>query len=523
MLKPLNVTSTAILSRLSLATLTWTILQTGLVAQNGTNLQIFSNGMDVIYAGLGAGGAQVGGVDGLGTFVSGEDLKGTTLTNLGDFGYKHVATQEIACVLGPSSPTLRIDFPLIALFELDGRNPNQPDVFTLPKCGMSGVFPLGNSGGFVPFGTPPGSTVSFLLASLPSGVGLPTNSFMLPNHGLSPSSGGGTIGLLGAGAVSIPIASTGFCWTVAFGWSPSAIPTVQDSDGIWHWLTNSRDDNQYWAMSNDELNVWQTRSAALDGGGTLATQFLANLDYAWFAYSRNPVTQDALAPASSSATPGPFYTTGAGCPLSGSSINGGFDVGRHIGISLGGTGGVPNPFTGVGNQDPAGAAIPGLKPTLGFLTFNNNTYNPPGTVGGWRLLWEQVDFDLSLGVDPALAGSAVVFFGGVRVPLSIPSSTPGVWPQPLTISLFQVYRHETGFVSSALPGCWGDPTGQGASFSAVAGASRHVETSGISSVCIGFPVGISFGSSGMLSPTGPLTWDPTINQTSLGRTLSVID
>jgi hypothetical protein len=513
------------LTRKSLFTLALTIIPSGLAAQNGTNLQIFTNGLDAIYSGIGAGGAQVGGVDGLGTFVSGEDLKGTTLTNLGSFGYKHVATTEIACVLGQPNPNLRIDFPLIALFELDGRNPNQPDVFTLPQCGSAGSFPLGNSGGFVPYGSPPGSTVSFLLATLPSGISFPSfvPSPMLPNHGLTPSSNGGTVAVLAAGQASIPIASTGFCWTVTFGWSPSAIPMVQGADGLWHWLTNSRDDNQYWAMSNDELNVWQTRSALLDSGATTVGQFLANLDYAWFAYSRNPVTQDALAPASPSASGGPFYTTGAGCPLSGSSVNGGFDMGRHIGISLGGAGGVPNPFTGLGNQDPAGAAITGLTPTLGFVTFNNNAYLPPGTVGGWRLTWLQIDFDMTFGVDPALASSAVLFFGGVRVPICIPFTSPGSWPQSLTTTLFNIYRHDTGPVSSAIPGCWQDPTGQGGFFDAIAGSSLHVGTAGSGSVCIGLPIGITFGSSGLLGPGGPLTWDPTVNQTSLGRTLSLID
>ena len=66
--------------------------------------------------------------------------------------------------------------------------------------------------------------------------------------------------------------------------------------------------------------------------------------------------------------------------------NGGFDVGRgNSAVSFAGHAGVPNPATGVGNQDPS--LGPGSVPTLGFATWDNGgDFN-----GSVRLVWISID------------------------------------------------------------------------------------------------------------------------------------
>lgn len=95
-------------------------------AQNGSSYHILTNGPDVIIAGVDAGGSQTAD-DGLGTWIAGEDLKGSHMTNLGEFGYRMPGFRESLCVLGPAMPgTLHMGFPLLAFVEFDGLNGNTP-------------------------------------------------------------------------------------------------------------------------------------------------------------------------------------------------------------------------------------------------------------------------------------------------------------------------------------------------------------------------------------------------------------
>ena len=162
-------------------------------AQNGRNFLVLSNGFDALYAGLGAGGNQVPGQDGFGAWMHGEEIRGNTLTPLGDFGYKEAGWRESLCVLGQNTGNLRLDFPALVIVEHDGVNPFTPgSVFTRVACPTAGCFPLGASTGLAPYGTPPGASASFLLTGVPSAVALPSSAnLLIPNIGLVPSSHGG--------------------------------------------------------------------------------------------------------------------------------------------------------------------------------------------------------------------------------------------------------------------------------------------------------------------------------------------
>jgi hypothetical protein len=489
------------------------------LAQNGSNFNVLSNNFDVIYGGLGAGGGQVAGVDGFGVWVSGEIIRGNTLTTLGDFGYREANWRESLCVLGAPIPTLGLDFPVIVSVEMDGVNPyGAGNVFTYPACGTAGPFPLGNSAGFAPYGAPAGSSANFLLSGLPSGVGFPSaTTVLLPNNGLVPSSNGGTATIIAAASSKLPIASTGFCWVVQFGWAPSALASLDDINGWWTWRTNGVDGNQYWGMSNDEMNVWQSNTVFTDGGQTGLIAFFSNLDYEYHSAAVNPVTNPALAPAGAAGT-GLYYATGAGVPNSGSSGNGGFDLGRHTGLSLNGTGGTVNPNTGLGNQDPAGSPTPGIVPTLGFTTWNNAT-----STGGFHLTWIQVNNELTFGLDPAGNADALKVFGTVRVPVSI-SQIPGPFPQPITNLFFGFYIH--GVADQTGQSGWLDPNGFAGGTFGVAptvGASIHLPTVGPPAACIGFPVGLSAATSQLGGPAGPLVWGRNFDAPSNTSNISLLD
>ncbi|MFT7464263.1 MAG: hypothetical protein ACI9EF_002613 [Pseudohongiellaceae bacterium] len=483
-------------------TMSWLGLCVG--AQDGSNFLVMNNGMDALYGGLGAGGSQVAGVDGLGTFWMGESMRGNTLTDLGDFGYREAGFRESVCVLGAPQPNLAIEFPLLAVIELDGVNPYLPDnVFSIPFCPTAGCFPLGNSMGVVPYGEPAGVTSSFVLAGLPSGVGLPSSTqLLLPNNALLPSTTqGGTATLLGAMTATLPIASTGFCWVVQFNWAPSSLNASDDINGWWRWRTNSTAGNQYWGMSNDELGVWQSNTVATDGGGAGLTTFFANMSYETHSLSATPTTNLALAPLGRSGN-GPYYTTGQGVPGSGSSVNGGFDLGVHGGIATTGMGGVPNPATGLANQNPMGAATPGLLPTMGFVSWSNGPDTALGST--LRIVWLQLNFDVSLAVDPALAGDALQQFGLIRFPIQIPT-VPGPWLQPLTVSFASLLVHDvadrTGIAA------WPDPNDLPPGSMGVppfVGSTAHLPTLNTGAWNLGFPIGLQAGSSAIGSPTGPL-------------------
>jgi len=466
-------------------------------AQNGSNYHVLTNGGDVIFTGVGAGGTQKK-VDGLGTFIAGEDLRGSHLTSLGDFGFRMRGFTEDVCVLNAPAGggPLVLEFPGMVFFELDGLNGNAPAIFTNPACTVPS-FPLGTSG-FVPYGTGPGSTASFAFTLLGS-LGTSTVMYLLPNNGLVPSSAGGTATLLAAGSAHLPIASTGLCWEAKFNWIASALPTLDDIDGLWHYTVNSPGDNQYWVFSDDEQNIWQSQTVATDAGQNALLFFFANDDYALQMTSMEPDTVATLAP-----RPGDdFATTTINVSNEFGVVvnpNGGFDAGRgSAAISFSGKAGVPNPVTGAGNQDPT--AGPGTVGTLGFATWDNGGDGD----GSVRLVWLSFDFLGAAGGNPASDPGILKQAGTVRLPVV----SAGLL-QPLTGLGFGLLGHVTR------PGF---PFGIG-------GASWQLPTGPQPAACTGIAVNITYGSSGrkgVLGAPGKLTFNPAIADTSGTRQLFLFD
>jgi len=478
-------------------------------AQNGSNYHVLTNGGDVTFRGVGAGGAQVAPFDCLATFVAGEELRGAHVVQWsGDFGYRQQGFVEQVCVPVAGPGTLAIKFPAVMFLELDGLNGNAPVVFTNPQC-SSPSFPLGTSG-FVPYGTPPGSTASFLFKIFPSGAGIASGiTSIIPNNGLVPSAGG-TSTLIAAAAMTLPITSTGFCWGVAFRWIPTALSSLDDNDGWMHSVSISPDLNQYWMFSDNEQNLWQSQTVASDAGATALRLFFANDDYALTFVDADPVTLATLAPRAG-ATPYSAWTANVsneyGVVMN---PNGGFDVGRgSSAISFSGHAGVPNPATGVGNQDPT--LGPGTVPTLGFATWDNGGDGN----GSVRLTWISLDTLCLLGLNPATDPGVLKFGGATRVPVV----SAGLL-QPVTSLCFGVFGHVSrpGFVSP-FPS-FSNPT-------TIGGASWQLPTGPHPSACL---VGVSFnatygtsGRLGTLGAPGKLTFDPAVADTSGTRQLFLFD
>jgi hypothetical protein len=502
-------------------------------AQLGFNFHVLANGADITYLGLGAGGAQVGGEDGVGYWVDGEEMRGNTFTTLGDYGYAQVGWRASPCVLGPAPTpgmTLSLNFPLVALVELDGVNPfdQGANVWGRAACAPSlalptaGCFPIGGSGG-LPFG-PVGASAQFLVSGLPSGVSsFASNLHMLiPNNGLQgptalPSATATLIAL--ASDASLGIGSTGFCWAVTFNWLPSAVPALDDINGWWTWKTNSVHGNQYWPWSNDEQNLWRSNTVATDAGCSALVAFFGNVEVEAISEVPSPATNVATAPNGFNQT-APYALMGAD-PFGGNSVNGGFDLGRHGGVSLNGAGGAMT-GTGFGGQDPAPAGLSNV-PTLGFVTWNNGPQSvATGAVGDPRshVTWVQTWFDgilagLSGGLsgDPGTNGSpdlpVAPSIGANRFPLTLQESTAFAFPSgdvafygPLFLHLVQ---DQTGVPA------WPDPYGFATGFGSnpVVGASAHLPLGGaLSSLSVGLPVGIQVGTSqlkNVLAP--PLLWN----------------
>jgi hypothetical protein len=496
------------------------------VAQNGSNFMILNNGFDAIYAGIGAGGGQVAGVDGFGTWMEGETMRGNTLTTLGDFGYRQIGWREAPCVLGAAFPGLGLKWPTMIVMEYDGVNPygGASLAFTQPTCGVLGCVALGNSAGVAPYGIPAGSTSAFVFTGFASGVPVPSGTVaLIPNNGIAPSSNGGTVFVIAAASnAEIPIASTGFCWGVQFNWAPSAVVSLDDVNGWWHWRTNSADGNQYWSVSNDENQIWQSNTVFSDLGATDTIEFFNAFDYETYSISPNPSTNVASSPAGSAGT-GVYYATGAGVPNSGSSLNGGFDMGRHGGLSLNGPGGTTNPITGLGGQDPAGSPTPGLIPTLGAVTWNN----APSSLAGpdrFHVTWIQTAFDASFGLDPAGAADLAVAMGNARLPLTDQIAVPGAI-QPETNLFLPFFTHtvadQTGVAA------WPDPFGfPGGTFGIppMVGSSIHLPTLYPAGVAIGLPVALQVGSSQMKTAGGPIMWGgPNQNAPSQSTLVPLVD
>lgn len=491
---------------------------TGVMAQNGTNYHVLVNTTETIFLGIGAGGTQTA-ADGLLTMIPGEDLKGShTVAFSGDFGYRNAQFREMMCVLNNpvGGGQLALQFAGIVFVEMDGLNGNAPAIVTNPACAAPS-FPLGTSG-FIPYGTSPGASASFILSLLPSGAGLPSGTVvLLPNNGLVPSAGG-TATLIAAATASLPIASTGFCWGVQFTWIPSALASLDDVDQWAHYVVNSPDGNQYWLMSDDELNIWQSWTAGIDAGATALFNLFANDDYGLLMATVEPSTSASLAPSGQTAA-GVYYaqTENVINEFGAAALNpnGGFDVGRgsHA-ISLKGHAGVPNPTSGLGNQEPS---LTGVLPSLGFATWDNGGDHN----GSVRLPWLSIDTAGLLKLNPATDPGVVKPFFGVRLPV-----VSAGFVQPITSLCWGLFGTKTKTAASG----WPDPEGfaSGAfGVSAIASASAQFPT-GTLTVCnvpgiLGVPVNITYGTTGRKDGPGKLTFNPAIADLSGSRELFLFD
>jgi hypothetical protein len=480
---------------------------------NPGNYHVLNNGVDsAIYAGFGAGGSSVPGVDGIGTWIPGEELRGNCLTTLGDFGYRQMGFRETVTIVPAPGPA-ELNFPYIAWVEFDGANGHNPTVFSNPTQSSCPGTLLGVGG--MPYGAPP-AQASFLVTNSPTA---PFEQLMIPNEHLISGPGTATV-IAEIKNLVIPILNNSFTWEVQIEWV-NPLESRDDIDGWYRWMTSSPNNDQYFSFSEDELNLWQSHSIPTAGGVSSIVPLPAQMETGLLMLSADPVTHAALAPVGFNGT-GPYYTTATpGNP------NNGFDLGRGSQmVSFSGTSGVTNIITGFGNQDPAGSPTAGLFPALGFVTFDNTDYDgdndvvttPP--VGGYRIVWVDFDLDVTFGIDPAFSTSAVVSFGNCRVPIQIPT-TAGPWPSSLTMTLLPILVHATA------PVAWPDPGGYGATpgefgIPMVAGATLFLPLGG--SVCLaGLPIALQYGSSGLLSSTGPLTWDPLISRISGTRQIFLFD
>ena len=490
---------------------------TGVMAQNGTNYHVLVNTTETIFLGIGAGGTQTA-ADGLLTMIPGEDLKGShTVAFSGDFGYRNPQFREMMCVLnaGPGGVTA-LKFAGIVFVEMDGLNGNKPSIVTNPACAAPS-FPLGTSG-FIPYGLSPGASASFILSLLPTAAGLPSGTVvLLPNNGLVPSAGG-TATLIAAATATLPINSTGFCWGVQFTWIPSALASLDDVDSWAHYVVNSPDGNQYWLMSDDELNIWQSWTAGIDAGATALFNLFANDDYGLLMSTVETSTSASLAPSGQTAA-GVYYaqTENVINEFGAAALNpnGGFDVGRgsHA-ISLKGHAGVPNPTTGLGNQEPS---LTGVLPSLGFVTWDNGgDFN-----GSVRLPWVSIDTAGLLGLNPATDPGIVKPFFGVRLPV-----VSAGFVQPITSLCWGLFGTKTKLAASG----WPDPEGfASGAFGVVPIASASAQfPTGTLTVCnvpgiLGVPVNLTYGTTGRKDGPGGLTFNPSIADLSDSRELFLFD
>jgi hypothetical protein len=475
--------------------------------QNGSNYHVLSNGPDASLAGIGAGLLQTGN-DGIGTYIPGEDLRGSILVDPDGTGplplqfcYRNKAFTESVCLYHPGlSGFLQLRFAGLFFIELDGLDPNAPVVFTRPVCSS----PITAS--FLPYGTGPSSTVSFLGLGV-SALG-PTHTTIMPDNGLF--AGLGTRTVVGAGSAQIPSSPTGSlasgCYSVRFEWVASALPLLDGIDGLWHWAVNSDDANQYWQMSVDEMNLWRSNTAGLNNNATETFTLLAVVDYVLLISSLEANTHAALAPHGIEQN-GPYYDQTENM-VGGGGPNFGFDIGRGSrAVSFTGLGGVkvPPALGGLGNgaQDP-GYGPGGTVPTLGFVTWDGKANSSPATFGSTRVTWVSLDLAQVFGGPP---GPGVTKGGGtVRLPVEV-----GGFAQPITLTLLPILQHPT----SVAPSGWPHPLGiANWPNDSVAGGSIHIALSSFAAQVpcnIGLPLNLQYGTTGRNhTPPPGLTFDPGV-------------
>jgi hypothetical protein len=486
-------------------------------AQNGSNYHVLTNNQEGAIAGIGAGGTQTGN-DGLGVWVAGEDMKGSVqvdFTAIGEpiqFSYRNIKFRESVCMFGPGvfSGTLNYQFDGLLFTEFNGTNGNRPGPFSNPVCtpvmaSVAADYTGWNFGGQY-------STVSFVLFGLPSGLGALSSATMLgPNSGILTSSlaqgpGTATIVAAASGIKSGNLAQSG-CYVVQFTWTPTAVQYLDKIDGMWHYLVNSDELNQYYMLSTDEMALWQSQTWGTDGDVTAVYTLPAFVDYAFLMASVEANTTASLA-ANGYAQNGTYYTQTENMvsPT-------GFDVGRgSIGVSFNGSGGVKTGVAfgglGNGNQDPA---YGGKAPQLGFVTWNNKDSASPAGFGGNRLTWLSIDYGGVFGLSPDVDLNITKLAGTVRVPML--TNPPSGGPiQPVTQLAFAFFQHNTGLAASG----WPDPDGITSGAFGVnpsAGGSLQLTTTTYSGSipCIGLALNITYGTTG-LNPG--LVFDPTVQDVS---------
>jgi hypothetical protein len=484
-------------------------------AQNGSNYHVLNNSPEGAFLGIGAGATQTD-ADGIGVWVRGEDMKGSIQVDFGAFGglqfsYRNIKFRESLCLFnpGPSTGTINYQFDALLFTEFDGMNGNVPVVFTNPVCST----PIGSVA--APYGVY--GTTSFVLFGMPSGIGgtgVPTSTLMLaPNSGINLNGGAGpgtaTIVAAAGGVVSNNLAQSG-CYLVQFTWLPTSVNYLDKIDGMWHWLRNSDEGNQYWLVSTDEMSLWQSNTFGTDAGVTMLYTLPAFIDYGFHLASVEANTTASLATNGYSQN-GPYYTQTENMAPTGTV---GFDVGRgSSAISFNGSGGVKTTpaFGGLGNgnQDPAYGGKPAQ---LGFVTWNNKPSAAPAGFGGTRLTWLSIDYGGAFGFNPSVDLNITKLGGTVRVPML--TNPPAGGPiQSITTLAFGFFQHPTGLAASG----WPDPDGITSGAFGVnpsAGGSFQFPTLGNSGFIpcnLGIAINLTYGTSG-LNPG--LVFDPTTQDVS---------
>ncbi len=502
---------------------------------NEENWHPLSNGFDGVYADRGAGGGQTTGADGIGTWVPGEDLRGSTLAAFsGDFSYKMVSWMHTVCLQDSSGDGTGYYDPRWTWWEFNGLNANNQPVFTEPFCIAEGL--LGTGFGH-PYGTPASSTASFLIMGLPTFLG--TANFVVPNGGLVPSGSSGEMELIAALTPAAPVEVPTGCYVFGARFLPTAIASRDDIDGWWHWAQHGPLDGSarnYWGYSFDEINVWQSQTVESTGNVTEIITHPCVTDFAYHQATLEANTTAALAPNGAELGLGNTYSfqvenTNSGvCPIPTIHLNLGYDVGRGaMVLSRSGVTGYVDYNDRLSSpmfapQDPAGGSGGGggKIATLGFMTWDTREYLGGGVVGSERVTWIALDWDGFFRKDSSASSDITCFNGQVRRPFKLYANEQGSTPQDLTLSLLNLFCHTTLKAPSGFP----DPEGGTDSIFAdehVAATSSHLPTDQDGdSICLGVKIALEYGSSG-LSHNGGLTCDPDDASTSGIKTLFLLD
>jgi hypothetical protein len=369
----------------------------------------------------------------------------------------------------------------------------------------------------MPYGVGPGASgFSFLVlavSAVPFVPPIAAHDIVAPDNGLINGSGTATL-VAAAGNVQIPpgtgSVAPGFCYVVQFTWTASAVPYLDNIDAIYHWAVNSDDANQYWGMSDDEMNLWQAQTVISDAGLTAVPTFFSVLEYEFFWASREANTTAILAPNGIEQT-GPYYTqtenmNGNGTP------NGGFDVGRGSrAISFSGLGGVKVPpfLGGLGNgaQDPAYGGVPLNVKTLGFATWDNKPNISVAGEGSGRITWVSVDLSQIGGGSPETDPDITKVAGTVKIPV-----VGTGFIQPTTSLALSIFQHTTKASVSGWPDPDGFPGSGAFGVPPIAGGSIQFNVGPFVNKVpcnIAVPINITYGTTGKDPfPPPTFTWDP---------------